>query len=230
MVTFAPTLACADPLNLERDMKELLCGGAAMWHIDVMDGCYVPNICFGWEQTEAIAKRGELPVDLHLMTQQPEKWMDRLRALRPARAAFHVDATSFSIRLINWLREEKIRPGIALNPSQPVELLEEVLPLADYVLLMAVEPGFSGQKFLQSTYKKLQKLQDLRSARNLNFQIMVDGGIAADTGKRCVMLGADALVTGAFVWTNRPEGIAAACKNFAREMEEGLNETDCFGQ
>lgn len=226
MTILNPTLACADPLHLARDIDAVAAGGAGMLHVDVMDGHYVPNFCLSLDQAAAIrAYRPELPVDVHLMVTDPFAWLDALAKVRPAMAAFHLDATPFALRMIQKLRELGIRPGVVLNPSQPVELLAEVLDQVDYVLLMGVEPGFSGQKFFPQTYRRLEQLAALRREKNLRFSIMVDGGIDFENGPRCAALGADILVGGAFVCFGQPDGVTASARRFVQALE-GVSERE----
>lgn len=230
MAIFAPTLACADPLNLEENMRLMEHAGAKMWHIDIMDGHYVPNLCFSFEQAIAIQRISSLPVDVHLMVQQPERWIGQLEYLRPHSVAFHVDATSFPIRMIRQLKERDIRPGIALNPGQPVSILKEILPLVDYILLMAVEPGYSGQRFLTNTFEKLKQLNWWRIEKKTSFSIMVDGGIDFENAPCCVRMGADILIGGTFVWGNQSEGIENACKSFINCIEIKEDELGSCGK
>lgn len=219
MTILNPTLACADPLHLARDIDAAAAGGAGMLHVDVMDGHYVPNFCLSLDQAAAIrAYRPDLPVDVHLMVTDPFAWLEPLAKIRPAMAAFHLDATPFARRMIARLRELDIRPGVVLNPSQPVELLDELLDKVDYVLLMGVEPGFSGQKFFPETYRRLEQLAARRRERNLQFSIMVDGGIDFENGPRCAALGADILVGGAFVCFGQPDGITASARRFVESL------------
>lgn len=219
MTILNPTLACADPLHLARDIDAVAAGGAGMLHVDVMDGHYVPNFCLSLDQAAAIrAYRPELPVDVHLMVTDPFAWLDALAKVRPAMAAFHLDATPFALRMIQKLRDLGIRPGVVLNPSQPVELLAEVLDQVDYVLLMGVEPGFSGQQFLPRTLERLRKLDALRKERGLKLSIMVDGGIDHENGPLCARAGADILVGGAFVCFGQPDGVEAASRRFVEAV------------
>ena len=152
------------------------------------------------------------------MVDAPFAWLERLRVLAPEYAAFQADSTSFGVRFVQELRMAGIRPGVVLNPSQPLEVLDELLPLVDYVLLMGVEPGFSGQQFLPRTLERLRKLDALRKERGLKLSIMVDGGIAHENGPLCAQAGADILVGGAFVCCGQPDGVEAASRRFVEAV------------
>lgn len=219
MAILNPTLACADPLHLARDLDALERGGAGMLHVDVMDGHYVPNLCLNFDQAMAIRRaKPDLPMDLHLMVTDPFAWLDKLRAVNPTHVSFHLDATPFALRLISQLRAMGIHPGVVLNPSQPTELLDPVLDQVDYVLLMGVEPGFSGQSFLPQTLSRLAELDAKRRQRKLSFQIMVDGGIDHENGPACARAGADILVGGAFVCFDQPDGVEASSRRFVQAL------------
>ena len=219
MAILNPTLACADPLHLARDLDALERGGAGMLHVDVMDGHYVPNLCLNFDQAMAIRRaKPDLPMDLHLMVTDPFAWLDKLRAVNPTHVSFHLDATPFALRLISQLRAMGIHPGVVLNLSQPTELLAPVLDQVDYVLLMGVEPGFSGQSFLPQTLSRLAELDAKRRQRKLSFQIMVDGGIDHENGPACARAGADILVGGAFVCFGQPDGVEASSRRFVQAL------------
>ena len=200
MAGFTVTLACADPLCLGDDIEAARRGGAAGVHIDVMDGRYVPNLCMSFAQAGAIKESyPSLEMDIHMMVADPFCWVEELVRLQPQRVAVHLDSTPFTYRFLERMKAAGISPGVAWNPSQPLELLFPLARRIEYVLLMAVEPGFSGQSMLQETYQRIAALDAWRRREGLGFRIMVDGGVDLENGSLCVKAGADILVGGAFV-------------------------------
>lgn len=199
-----PTLACGNFLNYQENLDILEKVGNTILHLDVMDGHYVPNLCFTLDQIRLISRNYPFLPDVHLMVTNPEDYIEPLKQAGAAYLSFHLDATSFAIRLLNQIRAAGMKAGVVLNPSQPVSLLKETLPFADYILLMGVEPGFSGQSFIPGTIDKISELSRIREEEGYHFLIEVDGGIDDDNSIVCIRRGADILVSGAFgVFRNR---------------------------
>jgi ribulose-phosphate 3-epimerase len=219
MAGFTVTLACADPLCLGDDIEAARRGGAAGVHIDVMDGRYVPNLCMSFAQAGAIKESyPSLEMDIHMMVADPFCWVEELVRLQPQRVAVHLDSTPFTYRFLERMKAAGISPGVAWNPSQPLELLFPLARRIEYVLLMAVEPGFSGQSMLQETYQRIAALDAWRRREGLGFRIMVDGGVDLENGSLCVKAGADILVGGAFVCFGQEGGVEAACRRLAKTL------------
>lgn len=193
-----PTLACANLLNYEKDLDILKTVDNKILHIDVMDGHYVPNICFDLNTIRAIKENYDFLIDVHLMVTNPDDYIEQLHHIGVDYVSFHIDATSFSIRLLKKIRSLGMKAGIVLNPSQPVSSLNQVLPYVDFVLVMGVEPGFSGQEFIPETTHKIKELMVIKTENQMEFMIEVDGGIDEINGVKCVNAGADILVSGAF--------------------------------
>ena len=219
MAGFTVTLACADPLCLGDDIEAARRGGAAGVHIDVMDGRYVPNLCMSFAQAGAIKESyPSLEMDIHMMVADPFCWVEELVRLQPQRVAVHLDSTPFTYRFLERMKAAGISPGVAWNPSQPLELLFPLARRIEYVLLMAVEPGCSGQSMLQETYQRIAALDAWRRREGLGFRIMVDGGVDLENGSLCVKAGADILVGGAFVCFGQEGGVEAACRRLAKTL------------
>jgi len=193
-----PTLACGNPLNYKEDLDILNSLGNKILHIDIMDGHYVPNICFDLNTVRTIKNHYDFVLDIHLMVTNPEHYIEALQEAGVEMVSFHLDATAFSIRLLQQVRKCGMKAGIVINPSQPVLAAKQVLPYVDYVLLMAVEPGFSGQQFLPQTIEKIRELKELQMSLQYDFFIEIDGGIDDANSVECIRAGADILVSGAF--------------------------------
>lgn len=203
----APTLACGNRLNLKEELDTLAELKVPMLHLDVMDGHYVPNLCFDLETIRQIRENYPYLLDVHLMVSNPQDYIEPLRDAGVEYISFHLDAASHAIRLLKQIETCGIKGGIALNPSQPVMLLNEVLPYVSYILIMGVEPGFSGQIFLPETARRIKELNEIREEKGLSFQIEVDGGIDDGGIRVCIEQGADILVSGAFGVFKREKGL-----------------------
>lgn len=192
-----PSLACADRLRLAEEMDVLASGGISLFHIDIMDNHYVPNLCFDYDTVEAIFKYIDIPLDVHLMVDAPAAAVERLASIRPAYISFHPTTTMSPFRLFRQIRRQEAKPGILINPAQRAEDFLQLLPEVDLVTVMSVEPGFAGQSFMPHTLETISALADFRKRKGLGFSISVDGGVNAEVGRRCLSRGADILVTGA---------------------------------
>lgn len=204
MPLIAPSLLSADFCHLQRDIEMLNASEADWYHLDVMDGVFVPNISFGFPVMEAMARVANKPLDVHLMIVQPEKFIPQVKALGAHVMNVHYEACTHLHRVVQAIQDAGMMAGVTLNPHTPVEALEEIAPFADLIMLMSVDPGFGGQKFIPTIVNKTRKLRALLDRTESKALIEVDGGVNYDTGRRLVDAGADVLVAGSAVF-NAPD-------------------------
>ncbi len=196
MIELAPSILSADFAHLAQQVEAVAEGGASLLHVDVMDGHFVPNITIGPPVVASLRKVTELPLDVHLMIEDPDQYVPAFAAAGADWISVHLEATRHLNRSLNLVRDHGCKVGVVINPATPAELLSEVLDMVDYVLIMSVNPGFGGQKFIPESLAKIAKLAAARSSRRLNFRIEVDGGVALDTVADVVRAGAEVLVAG----------------------------------
>ena len=200
MKKILPSILSADFANLERDVRELEQIGIDMFHIDVMDGNFVPNISFGFPIIEAIRSKTDKIFDCHLMIARPEEYVERFCNAGCDMVSFHIEATNHADRVIQIIKNSGKKAGIVLNPQTSIESVKYLLPKLDYVLIMTVNPGFGGQKFIPEMLDKIEELAKIREEKGYSFLIQVDGGVNVETSKLCRDRGADLLVCGSFLF------------------------------
>lgn len=198
----APSLLSANFLNLQADVEMLNRSEADWIHCDVMDGVFVPNISFGFPVLEQVNKIATKPLDVHLMIVNPDKFIPQVKAIGAYMMNVHYEACTHLHRTVSAIHDAGMKAGVTLNPHTPVSLLEDILQDVDMVLLMSVNPGFGGQKFIENTLSKVSRLKEMIQKRNLSTLIQVDGGVNLETGKRLVDAGADVLVAGNAVFAD----------------------------
>lgn len=202
-VKVLPSLLSADFLNLRDDIVRMESAQVDMFHLDVMDGQFVPNISYGLPLIEAIRRGTDAPLDVHLMTEDPEQFIETLGEIGVDMVSFHIEATAHAHRLVSHIKAQGMKAGIALNPQTPIIQVKHLLADVDYVLIMTVNPGFGGQSFIDAGIDKIKELSAIRSEKNLDFEIEVDGGINDETAKHCIDAGATLLVSGSYLFKAR---------------------------
>lgn len=198
----SPSLLSADFLNLQKDIEMLNASEADWLHCDVMDGVFVPNISFGFPVLEQVNKVAKKPLDVHLMIVQPDKFIQQVKDAGGYMMTVHYEACTLLHRTVGAIHEAGMKAGVSLNPHTPVEFLTDILDDLDLVLIMSVNPGFGGQKFIPNAINKVARLRKMIDERGLNTLIEVDGGVNLHTGKQLLDAGADVLVAGSFVFSS----------------------------
>lgn len=196
LIELAPSILSADFAHLAEQVRSAVEGGASVIHVDVMDGHFVPNITIGPPVVKSLRRATELPLDCHLMIEDPDDYIPAFAGAGADWISVHQEACIHLDRTLHLIKDHDCLAGVVINPATPVETLTEVLDLVDYVLVMSVNPGFGGQKFIPGSLHKMRKLADMRASRRLNFRIEVDGGVAMDTVADVVRAGAEILVAG----------------------------------
>ncbi|MEH7611294.1 ribulose-phosphate 3-epimerase [Gottfriedia acidiceleris] len=210
MVKIAPSILSANFAKLGEEILDVERGGADYIHVDVMDGHFVPNITIGPLIVEAIRPVTKLPLDVHLMIEKPDQYIEQFVKAGADIITVHVEACTHLHRTIQTIKSLGIKAGVVLNPATPVSTIEQIIDDVDMVLLMTVNPGFGGQKFIQSVVPKIKQVANLIKERNLSVEIEIDGGVDEHTAKICVEAGATVLVAGSAVYNkeDRKEAIA----------------------
>ncbi|AAO35796.1 ribulose-phosphate 3-epimerase [Clostridium tetani] len=200
MVKIAPSILSADFANLGRDIEAIEKYGAHVVHFDVMDGKYVPNISFGVPIMKSIKGLTKLPFDVHLMIEEPSKYIEDFAKAGADIITFHYEAETHLDRTINYIKSFGVKAGIALNPGTPVSLIKDLIPSLDMVLIMSVNPGFGGQKYIYYASDKIRELKKLKDELNKDLIIEVDGGVGKDNIKDIANCGVDLVVAGSAVF------------------------------
>lgn len=213
MSIIAPSILAADFANLQSDIEIVNRSKADWFHLDVMDGVFVPNISFGIPVIKAIKKHATKPLDVHLMIVDPDRYIKDFKKAGADILTVHYEACTHLHRTLQAIKAEGMKAGVSLNPHTPISLLKEVINDIDVVLIMSVNPGFGGQKFIENTYNKVKELRDLIDRSKSETLIEIDGGVNLETGAKLLKSGADALVAGSFVFRSEdPENTISELK------------------
>lgn len=198
----APSILSADFGNLSNDIKKVCEAGADLLHVDIMDGHFVPNLTIGPAVVKAAAKASSVPLDIHLMVKNVKFFVDLFLDIKPQFITFHIEEETHPLRMIDYIRDHGIRPGIVLNPHTPVSTLEHIIQKVDLVLLMSVNPGFGGQKFMPFVLDKISAIRDIIDKNDIKCMIEVDGGVNGLNAPDIDMAGADIVVAGNYIFSS----------------------------